>query len=73
LRRYALFMSVGWICPFVMYIYSWMIWKNFLESAPDSMYCVQASALVDVVYLLLPIVLGVWRLACSCKAQLARP
>jgi hypothetical protein len=46
-------------------MYSWMIWKDFLHHASDDMYCIESSTPLDVIYCLLPLFLGLWRLAWS--------
>jgi hypothetical protein len=46
----------------IMYTESWTIWANFLNETPEELYCVEGSTLVDVIYGLLPVALGLWRL-----------
>ena len=63
------FLFVGTLTTFIMFIESWMIWGAFLNSASDEMYCIEASTPIDVVYCLLPVILGVWRLAWSTRGR----
>ena len=53
------------VTGFFIYMYSWKIWANFLHSASDDLYCIEASTPIDVIYCLLPVLLGLWRLAWS--------
>ncbi|PMD13468.1 hypothetical protein NA56DRAFT_423022 [Hyaloscypha hepaticicola] len=48
-----------------VFMYSWEIWSNFLHHASDDMYCIESSTPLDVIYCLLPVFLGLWRLAWS--------
>jgi len=48
-----------------VFMYSWMIWSDFLHQASDDMYCIESSTPLDVIYCLLPLFLGLWRLAWS--------
>jgi hypothetical protein len=43
----------------VVYAESWVVWSNFLHETPEELYCVESSTLVDLVYCLLPVVLGI--------------
>jgi hypothetical protein len=69
--------SKGWMAllgtlpltTFVIYMYSWEIWASFLHNASDDMYCIEASTPIDVIYCLLPVFLGLWRLAWSTSAR----
>ncbi|KAK3313086.1 hypothetical protein B0H66DRAFT_538170 [Apodospora peruviana] len=51
------------IVSFGLYINSWQLWVGFLNETKEELYCVQSSALVDLVYVTLPFALGLWRLA----------
>lgn len=59
----------GTVMTFTMYMYSWTIWSAFLNSASDDMYCIEASTPIDVIYCLLPVILGLWRLAWSTRGR----
>jgi len=56
-----------------IFMYSWEIWAGFLNSATDEMYCLQSSTTIDVIYCLLPVFLGVWRLAWSARGRREPP
>ena len=52
-----------WVPLVVVYAFSWCLWTSFLKSVPGELYCIEASSYIDVVYCVLPVILGVWRLA----------
>ncbi|KAE9365097.1 hypothetical protein N431DRAFT_430625, partial [Stipitochalara longipes BDJ] len=52
-----------------IFMYSWEIWASFLHRATDEMYCIESSTPLDVIYCLLPVFLGVWRLAWSARGR----
>jgi hypothetical protein len=52
-----------WVPLVVGYAFSWCLWTSFLKSVPGELYCIKASLYINVVYCVLPVVLGVWRLA----------
>ena len=54
-----------WVFLIIGYAVSWCLWTNFLKSVPSDLYCIDASSYIDVVYCLLPVLLGTWRLACA--------
>src|SRR3569833_509092 len=60
----------AFLIPFFVFLYSWEIWANFLNTAPEQLYCVQANTPLDVIYILLPVFLGLWRLLCSQRLAL---
>ncbi len=49
-------------CTFLIYLESWIVWANFMDQTSEDMYCVESSMAVDIIYCLLPVVLGLWRL-----------
>lgn len=49
-------------CTFLIYLESWIVWANFLDQTSEGLYCVENSMAVDIIYCLLPVVLGLWRL-----------
>jgi prolipoprotein diacylglyceryltransferase len=53
------------ISLFCIFMYSWEIWASFLRRATEEMYCIEAAMEIDVIYCLLPVFLGLWRLAWS--------
>ena len=54
-----------WFC-------SYSLWKDFLVVTPEDFYCVEDSITIDVIYYLLPVILGFWR-AFSAVASKSRP
>jgi hypothetical protein len=56
----------SYLVSLFMFIFSWELWSGFLQEVPEELYCVppRAAALLDVLYFLLPLFLGLWRLAC---------
>jgi hypothetical protein len=63
------FMFLFPLPTFVIYVSSWFIWVSFLQSASDDMYCIEASTPIDIIYCLLPVVLGLWRIVWSTTAK----
>jgi hypothetical protein len=61
------------ICAFItlecIFMYSWDIWASFLKHATDEMYCIESSTPIDVIYCLLPLFLGLWRLGWSSRGR----
>jgi hypothetical protein len=49
-------------CTFLIYVESWILWANFMKQTSEDMYCVESSMVIDIIYCLLPVVLGLWRL-----------
>lgn len=54
-----------WFCSF-------SLWRDFLIVTPDQSYCVEDSISIDIIYYLLPVILGLWR-AISAVASKSRP
>ncbi|MCJ1252719.1 hypothetical protein MMC24_000525 [Lignoscripta atroalba] len=48
-----------------MYATSWKFWKELLNVVPVDMYCIESSWKIDLVYVMLPVCLGLWRMAWS--------
>ena len=68
-KAWLAFLFCGAFATLIMFIESWTIWIAFLNSASDNMYCIEASTPIDVVYCLLPMILGLWRLAWSTRGR----
>lgn len=51
-----------------IYALSWHLWRGFLGVVPESLYCVEGSAAIDAIYCVLPVCLGLWRMAWAAKA-----
>lgn len=49
-------------CTFLIFLESWIVWANFMDQTSEDLYCVGDSMAVDIIYCLLPVVLGLWRL-----------
>ncbi|KAH8774067.1 hypothetical protein F5882DRAFT_409841 [Hyaloscypha sp. PMI_1271] len=58
----ALIFLLMLIMIFCIYAESWIMWSSFLHETSEDLYCVEGSAIVDLIYCLLPVVLGLWRL-----------
>lgn len=63
------FLFCGTLPTFVIFMYSWQIWASFLHSASQDMYCIEASTPIDIIYCLLPVLLGLWRLLWSTRGR----
>ena len=55
-----------------VWFYSYGLWRDFLIVTPEGFYCVEDSITIDVIYYLLPVILGFWR-AFSAVAPKSRP
>ena len=63
---------VLWLFSIVVYAFSYLLWRDFLIVTPDDSYCVEDSIIIDIIYYLLPVILGLWR-TFSAVASKSRP
>ena len=60
---YGLFswMAVIWLFAVGTYVFSWMMWLAFLNDTSDEAYCVGDIKMLHVIYIVYPVLLGLWR------------
>ena len=49
----------------LIYIAHWLIWGGLLTTVPIDMYCIEQNLYIDLIYCILPVALGLWRVAWS--------
>jgi len=67
--KFIAFLGCTFITLQCIFMFSWQIWTSFLHRATDEMYCIESSTPIDVIYCLLPVFLGLWRLAWSARGR----
>ena len=55
----------SWIPCIGIYAYSWHVWHSFLQLTSDDLYCIEEAKWIDLIYCLLPLFLGLWRITAA--------
>jgi hypothetical protein len=72
-KRWALYLLGSFLILEYIFLYSWEIWASFSHHATEDMYCIESSTPIDVIYCLLPVFLGIWRLNWSVGRRRDQP